>query len=156
MTAPIVVFDGECGLCNGFVAWLVRRDKHAVYLLAGSAGPVGRAVIDAAGLPREISESTIIVWDGNRARIQSDAVLAILAGLPWPWRAAGAGFAVPRRWRDTVYRWRAARRDRVEAEDPACGVPPPQLLEAWRSRLATLDDVRGPVAPESKKSPPPE
>jgi predicted DCC family thiol-disulfide oxidoreductase YuxK len=140
---PIVVFDGECGLCNGFVAWLVKHDKRRTYLLAGSAGPVGRAVIDAAGLPREIAESTMILWDGERARIQSDAVLGVLAGLTWPWRAAAVGFVVPRVWRNAVYRWRAARRNRIDAEDPACGVPPAELVAEWRSRLATLEDVRG-------------
>ena len=141
MAMQIVVFDGECGLCNGFVAWLVRRDKRPIFLLAGSAGAVGRAVIDAAGLPREIAESTMILWDGERARIQSDAVLGVLVGLGWPWRAAGAGFLVPRSWRNAVYRWRAARRNRIHADDPACGVPPPELLGAWRARLATLEDV---------------
>lgn len=160
MSPSVVVFDGECGLCNGFVAWLVRHDKRGMYVLAGSAGDVGRAVIDAAGLPREISESTIILWDGDHARIQSDAVLSILVGLPWPWRAAGLGFAVPRVVRDAVYRWRAARRDRVEAQDPACGVPPADLVALWRSRLATLDDVRSAPASApasgSKKSSPPE
>jgi predicted DCC family thiol-disulfide oxidoreductase YuxK len=142
-TKPIVVFDGECGLCNGFVAWLVKHDKRRVYLLAGSAGDVGRAVIDAAGLPREISESTMIVWDGHTARIQSDAVLGVLGGLGWPWKVAAAGLVVPRGWRNAVYRWRASRRNRIVAEDPACGVPPADLVAEWRSRLATLEDVRG-------------
>lgn len=142
MRKPIVVFDGECGLCNGFVAWLVTYDTQGTFLVAGSAGDVGRAVIDAAGLPREISESTMILWDGNRARIQSDAVLGVLTGLRWPWKAAGAVFAVPRTWRNALYRWRAARRNRIVAEDPACGVPPPELVSLWRSRLATLEDVR--------------
>lgn len=149
---PIVVFDGECGLCNGFVAWLVAHDEHRVFLLAGSAGEVGRAVIDAAGLPREISESTMILWDGERARIQSDAVLGVLGGLGWPWKAAAAGLAVPRSWRNGVYRWRAARRNRIVADDPACGVPPAGLVAEWRSRLATLEHVPG----QSKNSPPPQ
>lgn len=141
MSAPIVVFDGECGLCNGFVAWLVRRDGRGRFLLAGSAGPVGAAVMHAAGLPQELTASTIVLWDGERARLRSDAVLAIAAGLPWPWRALAAGRLVPRAVRDTLYRFIAARRPRVEADDPACGVPPPALVDRWRSRLATTADI---------------
>ena len=44
----IVVFDGDCGLCNGFVAWLVRHDRDRRLLIAGSAGEAGRATLSAA------------------------------------------------------------------------------------------------------------
>ena len=102
---------------------------------------MGRAVIDASGLPREIAQSTMLLWDGKTAKIQSDAVLGVLAGLGWQWRVAATALAVPRPWRNAIYRWRASRRDRITAEDPACGVPPAELVERWRSRLATIDDV---------------
>ncbi|PKQ26306.1 MAG: hypothetical protein CVT64_04235 [Actinobacteria bacterium HGW-Actinobacteria-4] len=141
MTSRIVVFDGECGLCNGFVAWLIKRDRRGLFLVAGSAGEVGRAVIAAAGLPPRITESTIVLWDGDRALLRSDAVLAIVAALPGPWEMFAAGRVVPRPLRDRIYRAIAARRPRVEAEDPACGVPPPELASLWRSRLATARDL---------------
>ena len=139
-SSPIVVFDGECGLCNGFVAWLVRHDGGARFLLAGSAGEVGKAVVERAGLDAAITQSTLLVWDGT-AHLRSDAIVAVARGLPWPWRAAAALRWVPRPLRDGAYRWVAARRPRVEAEDPACGVPPAALVNVWRSRLATLADV---------------
>ena len=138
---PIVVFDGECALCNGFVSWLVRHDKHARFLLAGSAGEVGAAVVAAAGLDTAITASTLLVWDGA-SHVRSNAVIAVARGLPWPWRAATAMRIVPRSARDAVYRFIAARRPRVVAEDPACGIPPADLVATWRARLATLDDVR--------------
>jgi len=136
----VVVFDGECGLCNGFVAWLIRHDAEGRFLIAGSAGQVGKAVVDRAGLAPHITESTLLVWDGT-GHVQSDAVVAVAAGLPWPWRAATALRVVPVAWRDAVYRFIAARRPRIEAEDPACGVPPPDLVGRWQSQLATWEDV---------------
>jgi predicted DCC family thiol-disulfide oxidoreductase YuxK len=139
--SSIVVFDGECGLCNGFVAWLVRRDRAGLFLLAGSAGAVGRQVVKAAGLPRDATESTIVLWRDDVALTHSDAVLSILEALPWPWKAARAARVVPRSLRDRVYAFVAARRPRVDAEDPACGVPPRELVEAWMGRLATSADV---------------
>jgi len=148
--ATIVVFDGECGLCNGFVAWLIRRDRAGKYLLAGSAGDVGREVIRQAGLPADIGASTIVLWrgfdadaSGNKPPVlmRSDAVIEILTGLPLPWRLARAGRIVPRSWRDRVYAAIAARRPRIDAEDPACGVPPPALVTRWRQRLATVNDI---------------
>lgn len=139
---PIVVFDGECGLCNGFVAWLVRHDHAGAFLLAGSSGEAGRAAIAAAGLPSDIGASTIVLArPGASALVRSDAVLAVMRGLPRPWRWLAWPRALPRGPRDRVYRFVAARRSRVHAEDPGCGVPPADLVRRWRSRLATVDDA---------------
>ncbi|MFW7413425.1 thiol-disulfide oxidoreductase DCC family protein [Demequina sp. SO4-18] len=138
---PIVVFDGDCGLCNGFVAWLIRRDGDRRFLIAGSDGPVGRAALSAMGLPPEVAASTLVVATARGPQLRSDAVAAVAAGLGWPWRAAAAMRALPRGIRDTVYRFVAARRPRRPAEDPSCGTPPRALVDQWRARLATLDDV---------------
>lgn len=138
---PIVVFDGECALCNGFVAWLIRHDSLGRFLIAGSAGDVGAAVVAAAGLDSQIAASTLIVWDGT-VHVRSRAIIAIARGLPWPWRAIAAIRLVPTFARDGVYRFIAARRPRMRADDPACGVPPEDLVALWRSRLATMADVR--------------
>lgn len=160
----IVVFDGDCGLCNGFVAWLIRHDRDGRFLIAGSAGEVGREVIRRAKLPEDIGASTIVLWPAAvlaspdavvqpkaagapdatvqaGALVRSDAVLAILSGLPLPWRAARIARIVPRSWRDWVYEAIASRRPRTEAEDPACGIPPAELVERWHARLATAADI---------------
>jgi predicted DCC family thiol-disulfide oxidoreductase YuxK len=136
----IVVFDGECALCNGFVAWLIRHDTRGRFLIAGSAGDVGAAVVARADLAPEITKSTLLVWDGT-AHLRSSAVVAVARELPWPWRVAVVMRAVPLTWRDAIYRVIAQRRPRVEAEDPSCGVPPKELVDTWRARLATLEDV---------------
>lgn len=141
MARPIVIFDGDCGLCNGFVAWLIRHDPHARFLIAGSAGEVGQAALDSMGLPRELAESTLVVATPRGPRIRSDAVAAVLGDLAWPWRAGAAMRWIPRGLRDGVYRAIATRRPRSPADDPACGTPPRALIDAWRERLATLDDV---------------
>jgi len=141
MTQPIVVFDGECALCNGFVAWLIRHDKRRAFKIAGSAGDVGKAIVAAAGLQGTVVQSTIVVWDGATGLTRSDAVLAIVRKLGFPWRALTVGRALPRAWRDAAYGAVARRRARLDAEDAACGVPPAELVAEWRSRLATMADV---------------
>jgi len=141
MSSPIVVFDGECALCNGFVAWLIKHDTRGVFLIAGSAGDVGRAAIIAGGFDTTIANSTIVLVDGEGARVRSDAVLEILAGLGWPWRATAVARLVPRAWRDAVYARRAQRRARMAVDDVACGAPPPELIATWRARLAGPSDV---------------
>jgi predicted DCC family thiol-disulfide oxidoreductase YuxK len=139
--SPIVVFDGECALCNGFVAWLIRHDSRGHFLIAGSAGDVGVAVVAAAGLDSHITSSTLLMWNGT-AHVRSGAIIAVARGLPWPWRAVTGIRLIPRFVRDAVYRYVASRRPRMRADDPSCGVPPADLVTLWRSRLATAADVR--------------
>ncbi|WP_062521417.1 thiol-disulfide oxidoreductase DCC family protein [Demequina silvatica] len=137
----LVIFDGDCGLCNGFVAWLITHDPQRRFLIAGSAGEAGRAALDAAGLGPEIAASTIVVWDGREALLRTDALARIARGLPWPWRAAAAMRVVPRPLRDAAYDQVARRRPRRPAEDPACGVPRRDLRELWLSRLVTVETI---------------
>lgn len=138
--SPIVVFDGECALCNGFVAWLIRHDSRGHFLIAGSAGDVGAAVVAAAGLDSQITASTLLVWDGT-AHVRSGAIVAVARGLQWPWRAVAGVRVFPRFLRDAVYRYVASRRPRMSTDDPSCGVPPADLVTLWRSRLASVADV---------------
>ncbi|SEJ00563.1 thiol-disulfide oxidoreductase DCC family protein [Demequina mangrovi] len=137
----IVIFDGGCGLCNGFVAWLLRHDPDGRFLIAGSAGAPGAAALAAAGLDGGVAESTIVVWDGHEALTRTDALARIARDLRWPWRAATFIRAVPRPVRDAVYDAVARRRPRRPVADPACGVPPADLQALWRARLASETDV---------------
>ncbi|MFV0632719.1 thiol-disulfide oxidoreductase DCC family protein [Demequina sp.] len=141
MPRPIVIFDGDCGLCNGFVAWLIRHDPREQFLIAGSAGEVGRAALAAMGLDASVAASTLVLATVDGPRLRADAVAGILGTLAWPWRAARSITWVPRRWRNGVYDAIARRRPRADADDPACGMPPASLVEAWRARLATSADV---------------
>lgn len=148
----IVVFDGDCGLCNGFVAWLVRRDRHGRLLISGSAGEVGRLALESMGLDPRVAGSTLVLATPHGPQLRSAAVLGVMRELGWPWRMLTAGRLVPHPLRDRVYDAIAARRPRGVADDPACGMPPPALVDRWRSRLATADDVAalsGPDAPGS-------
>lgn len=143
MTTPraVFVFDGDCSMCNGFVAFLVRHHRDGRVLIAGSAGEAGRRAFVAAGLDPQSAQSTALLWDGRTGRTQSAAIAHTLGLLPWPWRLGRALAWAPRPLRDGIYRFVAARRRRVTADDPACGIPPAHLVERWRSMLATPDDV---------------
>lgn len=142
MSRSVIVFDGECGLCNGFVAWLIVRDRRGAYAVTGSAGELGAAALAAGGVHEAMAQSTIVVvTPGGKALTHSTAVLRILSGLPIPWSLARVGFAVPRGLRDRIYRTIANRRGRLNAADPACGIPPAGLVDLWRARLATAADI---------------
>jgi predicted DCC family thiol-disulfide oxidoreductase YuxK len=75
---------------------------------------------------RPANPDTIIVVQGDRALRDSDAVLAIYAGLGWPWRIVAAARPVPRSLRDPLYRWVARNRYRLFGRRASCWLPRPE------------------------------
>lgn len=84
---------------------------------------VGAALYRRFGID-PLQPETLIIVDGDRMLRDSDAVLAIYAGLGWPWKALGFFRLMPRPVRDPVYRWFARNRYRIFGRREACWVPP--------------------------------
>ena len=142
MTVGLVVFDGDCGLCNGFVRWLMRADHHARFAIASNGDPVGKAALDAAGVPWGVTVDTLVVIVDQHALLRSAAVIGVLRELSWPWRAvAWLIGVVPRRPRDAVYDAVARRRRRLSSRLRACRVADQEERRQWARRLATMEDV---------------
>ncbi|MCD9027011.1 thiol-disulfide oxidoreductase DCC family protein [Luteimonas sp. BDR2-5] len=122
-TPEVIVFDGVCVLCSGWVRFLLRRDRRGRYRFAAMQAPAGRALLQAHGLDPDDPVSFLLVGPAG-ARRDSDAVIAVLAGLGGPWRAAGALRLLPRGLRDAGYRWLARNRYRWFGRRAACLLPP--------------------------------
>lgn len=118
--SPTVFFDGVCGLCNGFVDFLVQHDRHRRLRYAPLQGSTAAGI---ARLPRDLD--TVVVMDGDRVRVKSDAALHVLAQLGGAWRAATLLRVVPRFLRDGVYDLIARNRYGWFGKREACRVPTP-------------------------------
>ena len=108
---PIVVFDGICVLCNGWVRFLLRHDPAGRYRFASMQSKSGRALLSENGLDADDPASFLLVEDG-RAWKDSDAIRRVLIGLGGIWRAAALISLVPRAVRNPVYRTIARNRYR--------------------------------------------
>ncbi|MEP9361023.1 thiol-disulfide oxidoreductase DCC family protein [Sphingomonas sp. KR3-1] len=122
---PIILFDGVCVLCTANAQFVLRHDRRGHFRLASVQSEAGRALCARFGVDPE-NPDTMLVIEGDRARRDSDAVLAIAEGLGWPWRALGALRMVPRAWRDAVYRRVARNRYRLFGKRATCWVPSPE------------------------------
>lgn len=127
---PIIVFDAECLLCSANAQFVLDHDRRGHFLLASMQGEAGSALYRRFGID-PTDPDTLIVVEGDRVRRDSDAILAIWAGLGWPWRAATAFRLVPRGLRDFVYRWIARNRYRLFGRRDTCWLPAP----AFRDRI---------------------
>lgn len=123
----LIVFDGICVLCNGFVRFVHRFDRRGAFRLATAQSPAGQALYAVLGLPGDNLETFLVVRDG-RAHVKSSAVLVVVTGFGGPWRLAAAGWAVPRPLRDWLYDRVARNRYRLFGRHAACPLPEPALL----------------------------
>ena len=119
----LIYYDGLCGLCDRFVQFVLRRDRAARYRFAPLQGSTARDRVPST-LDPETSQ-TVILEDGGRFRVRSDAALAILTGLGGAWRLAGSLRMVPRPLRDAVYDLVARHRSRWFGRRAECRVPEP-------------------------------
>lgn len=122
----VVLIDGTCALCNGTVDWLARRDRQGVMVFATNRGVVARIV----GEPPGGDPDTIVVWEGSRRRVRSDAVLLLLWSLGGGWRILSRLAGVcPAALRDFVYDQVARRRRRFGGPAACTRLSPHQLAE---------------------------
>ena len=127
---PVIVFDGVCPLCSANAQFILRHDRRRRFRLASMQSEAGAALYRRFGIDPADPETLILV-EGDRARRDSDAVLAIWSGLGWPWRAAAAARIVPAAVRDPLYRWVARNRYRWFGRRQTCWLPSPDLADRF-------------------------
>ncbi len=125
----VIVFDGVCVLCNGWVRFLLRHDRRERYRFAAMQGDSGRALLAANGLdPNDPVSFLLVEYDigaSPRVSTDTDAIRRVLMGLGGVWRIAGLSALLPRRVRDPLYRMIARNRYRWFGRHDACPVPDP-------------------------------
>ena len=127
----MLLFDGVCTLCNGFVRFVIARDPAGRFQFAPLQSDAARRVLGAA--PQPLPDSLVLVENG-RLFTRSTAALRVARGLRFPWPLAYVFVAVPRPVRDYLYDAVARNRYRWFGRRESCMVPTPEL------RARFLDD----------------
>ncbi len=129
--APLVLYDGYCGLCDRSVRWLVAADRRAVLRFAPLQGETAAPILARHGISPSADFRTLLLVEHagtprERLRARSDGALAALAAVGG-WRAGLARLArlVPRLLRDWVYDFIARHRFRWFGRLDACRIPTP-------------------------------
>ena len=136
MPTTLVFYDGVCGLCDGFVRFLLKRDRDARFRFAPLQGDLARAALPSHGIdPAELSSVVVVTgWQSADERVftRSRAVLEAAALLGGAWSSAAAlGHIVPQPLADFFYGLVARFRYRVFGKFETCPIPPPE----WRDRF---------------------
>jgi predicted DCC family thiol-disulfide oxidoreductase YuxK len=127
---PVMVFDGVCNLCHGWVRFAVERDRQARLRFLAIQSPAGRAFLARNGLPTETYESFYLVIDGAILQ-KAHGFLAMVRYLraPWPW--LGVFGLLPPRLLDPLYDLIARNRYRWFGRRALCLVPDPGATERF-------------------------
>jgi predicted DCC family thiol-disulfide oxidoreductase YuxK len=125
----LILFDGVCVLCSGWVAFVIRRDPDARFRFVAIQTPYGRDLAERFGIDPDNPETNAAIMSG-RAYFKSDSTLAVLIDLPG-WRWARIAYFVPERVRDLVYDLVARNRYRLFGRRDVCVVPPPDVARRF-------------------------
>ncbi len=122
----VILFDGVCNLCNGFVQFLIERDPKRRYRYASLQSETGQALMRSAGLPAD-EINTVVLMEEGTAYTHSDVALRVARHMGGLWPLATVLYIVPKFLRDAIYNWVARNRYRWFGKKEACMVPTPEL-----------------------------
>ena len=120
--ARIVVFDGICHVCSGWVWFLERRRIEPPFKLLPMQSEEGKELLREYGIDPE-DPATFLVLDEGRSFTQSDGCIRIIAALGGVWRIFEAARVIPKPWRDSLYSLLARNRYRWFGRRDTCYLP---------------------------------
>ena len=129
---PLILFDGECNLCNWAVNFVLGKDREGIFIFSPRQSVPGRRVLAKRDLENTDVE-TIYVVEDDTIYSQSTAVLFILRRLPLPWRLLFVFIVVPRRIRDFLYNLIAKNRYAWFGKTTSCRVSSPRVKDRFLS-----------------------
>ncbi len=125
----IIVFDGVCMLCNGWVQFLLRHDRKRRYRFAAMQRPAGRALLAEHGLDPDDPTSFLLIEHDRgpapRVSMGVTAIRRVLSGLGGAWRLIVLAAVVPGFIGNPLYLMLARNRYRWFGRHDACLMPDP-------------------------------
>lgn len=112
----LLLHDGECGLCDRLVRFVVARDRAGRFRPEPLQGEAARAALRRIGAPAPALDTVLVIADhatAPRLLARSDAALFVLSRLPAPWRWLALARALPQPLRDRAYDLVARHRRRL-------------------------------------------
>ncbi len=122
MDKVLVFYDGQCALCQGWVLFILERDKKDRFQFAG----LDSSYALANGIEKSDSsdEETVVVSYQGRKLTHSEAALMVLQELGGCWRIFGLLKVIPKGIRDRIYQFIARNRYRWFGRKSLCIIPP--------------------------------
>lgn len=119
---PIIVFDGECVFCSGWVRFALKADRRRRYRFLTAQSELGAALYRHYGFDSRDYETNILIEDGV-AHFRSRGSIRMVAGLGFPWSIVRMLSVIPSPLADRMYEFVARNRFRIAGRKATCYVP---------------------------------
>jgi predicted DCC family thiol-disulfide oxidoreductase YuxK len=118
----IIIFDGVCNLCNGWVNYIIKRDPEGVFSFASMQGAIAEELI-AEHRGAGFDFDTILLIKNGVCHARSDAIMEITRELPRCRFLFRVLRITPKSIRDFFYNVTAKRRYRLFGKRDQCMIP---------------------------------
>jgi len=125
----IILFDGECNLCNSSVQFILKRDPKGVFTFTSLQGKTCQEILINHGL--ELKVNSFVLMEGDKLYLRSEAALRVCKQLNGFWPLFTFLLVVPPLVRDFVYNLVAANRYKWFGKRETCLLTSPE----WKSRF---------------------
>jgi predicted DCC family thiol-disulfide oxidoreductase YuxK len=117
---PIVLFDGECGLCSWSLRFFLAHEDAKTFFFAPMQSPAGQTALRRLGLPLSEWNSFVVLYD-NTPYFRSQGVFVLCNHMVKPWRWLRVGRYLPPSVTDVLYLLIAKYRYRILGRSDSCG-----------------------------------
>ena len=121
---PVIIFDGICNLCCGWVQYLIRRDKTMKFRFVSFQSETGQKLLNQVHENDNMNESIIYLKE-NKSFRESSAVLEILTDIGGVWKLIAVLKLIPKPIRNKLYQLIAKKRYRYFGKRATCLLPTP-------------------------------
>jgi predicted DCC family thiol-disulfide oxidoreductase YuxK len=119
----IIYFDGECGLCNGFIDFIMRIDKNQQFKFSPLQSDFAKT-----HLPSQFTDDlkTVVVQIDGVTLKKSQAVLAVFKKIGGFWKALSWLKILPTAFSNHFYDLVAENRYNLFGKKDTCRLPSPE------------------------------
>ena len=125
-TRKIILFDGNCNLCNQSVQFVIEHDKENLFQFASLQSDFGQDFLKKNQFEL-LNFNSIIYIEGEQFFTKSSAALKIAQQLNGKIAWLSIFLIVPKPLRDIVYSFIAKNRYRWFGKKESCWLPSPEL-----------------------------
>ena len=119
----VIFFDGYCGLCNGFVDFMMKIDKHKVFKFSPLQSDFAKSTLR----PEDITDlKSLVVLTNGKATRKALGVLLALSELGGIWKLAFVFRIFPTVFLNLIYDFIAKNRYHFFGKRDTCRLPSPE------------------------------